>query len=238
MQSQVNQPVPDSQRLPWEREQGWAGTFLSTSLMIIFAPSRTFALRPAGAYYKPWLYVFIAGLMVSLFLTFMHASINSDASVNAMEEVLADLVPEMLLGLVGLAGLAVAGWLVHYFAKFKATAQAPLWATWRVLAYSHAVMLLLIPIGLLQMGLLAAGSNSGNELAYTLMMLTLPVFLAVIAYGIYLQCVGIDSVHGCGRRQAFLILVQAFFALGLMIGGLVLVLVIVGGGSGAIGDLG
>lgn len=217
-EAQPNQPVPDSQRLPWEREQGWAGSFFTTSVKILRRPSQAFSLRPAGAYYKPWLYAWLVTFACNLFMTFMLASISEKADINAIEEALTGLVGEMLLAFAGLIGLGVWGWLIHYFAKSKATAQAPRWATWRALAYSHAAMLLVIPLGLVQMALYAAGSGSGNEFAATLMMLTIPVFLAIVAYGVYLQCVGLDCVHGCGKGRAFLAIVQSYFALTILIG--------------------
>lgn len=211
-EDQPNQPVPDSQRLPWEREVGWLGTFFSTSVMILLSPARAFALRPAGAYYKPWLYVWLVGLVGSLFLTFMGATVGPDAGANPVEEVLAALVPEMLFSAMGLLGLAVVGWLAHHFLRSKAPTTIPLWAAWRALAYSNAAMLLIIPVGLLQMAILATSSGSDDEFSATLMLLTLPLFLLVIGYGLYLQCLALDSVYSCGKKRAFIGLLQAFFA--------------------------
>ncbi len=172
--------------------------------MIIFAPSRTFALRPAGAYYKPWLYAFLASLTGGL------AGQAADLAFggNSGYEILLDRLPlQVLWAVVGLGGLALYAWVAHVLLRSN-TAPAPYWATARVLAYTAAVPMLYAPLeGALD------GLTKGQGFSPDVTVMIIPFAV----WGVYLQCLALDLIHGKGKWRTFFIVLLIDLIFGIII---------------------
>lgn len=201
----TNQPVPDSQRLPWEREQGWLMGFFTTCFMIVFNPKQAYGLRPAGAFYKPWLFLFLVGLPGLYVSTYFDPVLIEPAEAGASPGVISLTSETLLFCALRLVSLAVVGWINHKFLVPKVSTPAPLWATYRALAYSSAVNLFSIPLDYLSAVAVRGNSPEGA-------MLTMPSMI-VYVYAIYLQCVGLAAVHDCDSKTALISILKTALVL-------------------------
>ncbi len=201
------QPVPDSLRLPWEREQGWLMGFFTTCFMIVCYPKKAYALRPAGAFYKPWLFVFLAGLPGLCISTYFDPVLFEPEAAGASPDTLALIAETLFFSILSLGTLAIVGYINHRFLAPKVAEPAPLWGTYRALAYSSAVRLLAIPLDYF------SGASMANDPASPETgMLGLPSMMLWI-YGLYLQCVGLAAIHHCDVKTALISILKTALVL-------------------------
>lgn len=197
---QTCQRVPDNQRLPWEREQGWLAGFFLTCYLIVFRPKQAFALRPAGAYYKPWLFLWLVGLPGLLISTYYDPMLFRPAAGQFHPGLWPLFEEALILGGLGIVELVIIGAVCHAFIKRAVEQPAPLWATYRAFTYSSAVNLFTLPLDYISA---EAPAQSGWVVAY----------MVVYVYAVYLQCVGLGAAHGCEPRTALTAIIKTILVL-------------------------